>query len=111
MAGVSVVTNFNHLPQIAQKLPVRRRVSMQRRGEQMVQIARNRSRVDTGAMRDGWEWTESNTGGRLHNEVAHTSFNEYGTRNMSAQPMARPAAEQVFPLIVKDFTDDSMWLP
>jgi HK97 gp10 family phage protein len=111
MAGITVRVNKNSFPAIAKNLPVKGRVVTQRRGDQMVDIARNHSRVDTGAMRDGWKWTESNTGGRLHNEVEHTSFNEYGTRYMSAQPMARPAAEQVFPLIIEDFKDDKMYSP
>ena len=111
MAGVSVIERFNHLPAIAQKYPVRRRVVMQRRGQQMVEIAQRLSRVDTGEMQRGWEWHETNSGGNLQNAVPHTVFNEYGTRYMSAQPMARPAAEQVFPLIVEDLANESMWLP
>jgi len=93
----------NQLPAIAQKLPIARRTIVARRGEEMREIAARLSRVDTGDMRDGWAFRETNNGGVLENDVPHTVHNEYGTVNMSAQPMARPAAEQTFPRILDDF--------
>lgn len=100
---VTVKLTKNRLPEIAQQLPVARRVILARRGDEMRAGAARRSRVDTGDMRDGWEWRETNEGGYLTNEVPHTVFNEYGTRHMSAQPMARPAFDEVAPKIVDDF--------
>lgn len=108
--GVRVVVTKNNLPAIAAKLPVARRVILARRGPEMVEIAKRLSRYDASNtepghkhMRDGWEWHETNSGGALDNDVEHTVHNEYGTVHMSAQPMARPAAEQVLPRIVDDF--------
>lgn len=101
--GVSIKIIRNDLPAIAAKLPVARRVILGRRGQEMVEIAKRLSRVGTGEMRDGWEWRETNSGGALENDVEHAVYNEYGTVNMSAAPMARPAAEDVFPKIQDDF--------
>lgn len=61
----------------------------------MVRIAQENSRVDSGTMRAGWEDEEiSALEGRVFNLVAWTVHNEYGTIHMSAQPMLRPAVEQ-----------------
>lgn len=55
------------------------------------------SRVDTGEMRKGWtrrrigHWSRGQAGYRVFNPVEHAIYNEFGTRNMSAQPMLRPA--------------------
>ncbi|MDQ3540918.1 MAG: hypothetical protein M3440_09535 [Chloroflexota bacterium] len=95
----------NDLPAIAARLPIARRTIVARRGAEMVQIAQSRSRVDTDEMRKGWAFRETSNGGVLENNVPHTVHNEYGTYKMSAQPMARPAAEQVFPKIIQDFAD------
>lgn len=60
--------------------------------------AARRSRVDTGAMRDGWATVmDSPTSGTVVNEVEHTSYNEWGTVHMSAQPMLTPAVESARP--------------
>lgn len=59
-------------------------------------IAKEKSRVDTGAMRAGW--TFSMVGPKraiVGNAQEHSVYNEYGTRHMSAQPMIRPAIVQV----------------
>lgn len=57
--------------------------------------AQSLSRVDTGAMKNGWQTEmESDVSGALYNAVAHVVHNEYGTVRMAAQPMARPALEQ-----------------
>jgi hypothetical protein len=55
---------------------------------------RQRSRVDTGEMRDGWqsEMTDD-VSGEVYNEVPHTVHNEYGTRHMPAQPMLAPSVD------------------
>jgi HK97 gp10 family phage protein len=65
--------------------------------------AKKRSRVDTGTMRGGWQ---SHQGGRFEwivfNPVHYTIYNEYGTIYMSAQPMLRPAIEEVRPGFERD---------
>lgn len=59
--------------------------------------AMERSRVDTGQMRGGWDAVSEGLHGEVINPVEHTIFNEYGTVHMSAQPMAGPAAEEERP--------------
>lgn len=55
---------------------------------------KERSRVDTGQMRDGWETVSHGPlAAEVINAVGHVVFNEYGTEDMEAQPMAVPAAE------------------
>lgn len=57
--------------------------------------AKEKSRVDTGAMRGGWQHrATSSMEGVVFNLVSYTIYNEYGTVNMSAQPMLRPAIEE-----------------
>ena len=57
--------------------------------------AARRSRVDTGAMRGGWTPKMNNaTSATVRNSQKYALHNEYGTTKMSAQPMARPAAEE-----------------
>jgi len=64
-------------------------------------IAKQRSRVDTGAMRSGWQATSiSDLVWDVINPLEHAIYNEFGTRGMAAQPMARPAAVEVFPQLV-----------
>lgn len=54
-----------------------------------------RSRVDTGQMRAGWAVeVTAPTEGVVYNPVEHTIFNEFGTVNMSAQPMVGPSVEE-----------------
>lgn len=103
--SVRVRVTKNQFGSIANKLPIARRAILGKRGVEMVNIARQHSRIDTGDMIQGWQWNDTNAGGILFNDVEHTIYNEYGTVHMSAQPMARPAAEQVFPLIEQDFAD------
>lgn len=60
--------------------------------------AKERSRVDTGQMREGWETVEHGPHEReVVNPVEHTIHNEFGTVNSPAQPMATPAAEAARP--------------
>lgn len=64
--------------------------------------AKARSRVDTGAMRNGWESKPATDAGdaiygEVSNAVEYTIHNEYGTWKMSAQPMGRPALAEVGP--------------
>lgn len=106
MAGtIRIRIGANRLPDIARILPEAADVVVNRKhGPAMAEGAARRSRVDTGEMRDGWRWEATGRGtGQLINEVDHTVYNEYGTRNMSAQPMARPAFEEEAPQIIEDF--------
>lgn len=65
--------------------------------------AKARSRVDTGNMRNGWTTERvSNAARMVYNPVHYTIHHEYGTRYMSAQPMLRPAVEEVRPQLIAD---------
>ena len=94
MAGIKMVTQFNHFGPIAKQLPVSTKVITHKHSENIVQGCKRRSRVDTGEMRDGWHLEETRSGFQVVNDVEHTSYNEYGTRYMSAQPMLRPSVEE-----------------
>lgn len=62
-----------------------------------------RSRVDTGQMQRGWQ--SEVTGyheGTVYNMVEHTYYNEYGTVNMTAQPMLAPAIEEIEPYMLEE---------
>jgi valyl-tRNA synthetase len=68
----------------------------------IVAECQERSRVDTGAMKNGWQADfEDELHGAAVNNVAHVVPNEYGTVNMAAQPMATPAAEHARPGFVE----------
>lgn len=57
--------------------------------------AKARSRVDTGAMRDGWQSQMiASMEGIVYNLIEYTVYNEFGTIFMSAQPMLQPAIEE-----------------
>lgn len=106
--SVRVRVSKNDFGAIANKLPIARRAILGKRGVEMLNIARRLSRYDETNttekhMVEGWEIVETNAGIILQNDVPHTVHNEYGTHKMDAAPMARPAFEQVSPLIVRDF--------
>jgi HK97 gp10 family phage protein len=68
--------------------------------------AKMRSRVDTGNMRDSWTHESVGRFSRIvYNPVYYTIFNEYGTIYMAAQPMIRPALEEVTPQFIKEVRD------
>jgi hypothetical protein len=63
-----------------------------------------RSRVDTGAMRSGWQCVIEKGGDSVYatisNGVLYTVHNEYGTWKMAAQPMAIPSLDENTPAFV-----------
>lgn len=78
-------------------------VAVKRCCERIETGAKARSRVDTGAMRAGWQ--HQMTGekeGIVFNLVEYTVYNEFGTIFMSAQPMLQPAIEEAKEPFVKD---------
>lgn len=59
---------------------------------------KERSRVDTGQMRDGWQAEQiGHIAWEVFNPVEHTIYNEFGTVDMSAQPMLHPAVDEARP--------------
>lgn len=60
--------------------------------------SKGRSRVMTGNMRGGWQHKAMGPyEGMVFNLVDYTLYNEFGTVNMSAQPMLRPSVEDERP--------------
>lgn len=60
--------------------------------------SKGRSRVMTGNMRGGWQHQIMGPyEGMVFNLVDYTIYNEFGTVNMSAQPMLRPSVEDERP--------------
>lgn len=62
--------------------------------DRIVAGARQRSRVDTGEMRDGWQRRVINQyAAEVVNPVEHAVYNEFGTVHLPAQPMLAPSVE------------------
>jgi len=86
----------SRLPALAVKIRTGLPLIVQKTGSDAEAIARQLSRVDTGAMQGGWSFKMTGpTRGILGNSQEHAIYNEFGTRRMSAQPMVRPAIQQV----------------
>jgi hypothetical protein len=96
MAGlkVSVTVTSNRLPALAAAYPQRAGREVRTALFNIEAGCKQRSRVDTGAMRAGWQSQMTGpTEGEVFNPIEYTPHNEWGTVNMSAQPMAHPAAD------------------
>ena len=68
--------------------------------------AKGRSRWKTGNMRGGW--TAEILGrhrGVVFNLVEYTIYHEYGTVNMSAQPMLAPAVAKYEPMLLDELKE------
>lgn len=66
--------------------------------------AKERARVDTGAMKGGLKASEETPlVYHVTGHADHTIYNERGTRYMSAQPMLRPAAFEAEPKFIAAF--------
>lgn len=91
----------NRIPQIMVELQGELAACVQRAGFRVEAGAKRRARVDTGYMRGQIRWIrESPYSGRVIGGAEYTVFNEFGTVNMSAQPMFVPAAEEVRPIFI-----------
>jgi HK97 gp10 family phage protein len=93
--GFDIDIKFNYLPTIGEDVTEDMSGVVKKTTLNVESGAKQKSRVDTGQMRGGWnsEFPDPLTG-IVSNPVEHTIHNEFGTRHMSAQPMIRPAAEE-----------------
>jgi hypothetical protein len=92
--SVSVRVESNRLPALAAAYPERAGREVRTALFNIEAGCKQRSRVDTGAMRAGWQSQMTGpTEGEVSNPLEYTIFNEVGTVNMPAQPMAHPAAD------------------
>lgn len=100
MATTRVV--FDTFPERKTLLRAALPAELERAAAEIAELATAASRVGpSGEMSQGWQHRmESPTKAVVYNDVWYSLFHEYGTVRMAAQPMARPAAEQVFPSIV-----------
>lgn len=65
--------------------------------------AKARSRWKSGAMRGGWQTVRLGAFERIvWNPIHYTIYNEYGTIDMSAQPMLRPSIEETMPDFIRE---------
>jgi hypothetical protein len=100
MAGitVSVQVASNRLGALAAAYPQRAGRIVRETGFEIEAGCKQRSRVDTGDMRNRWRFEQTGPAeGEVVNDSDHVLPNEYGTRFMSAQPMAHPAADAARP--------------
>lgn len=93
-SNVKVEIRWDNIPSFLRELPRVVRRASRESAENIRMGAALRSRVATGAMKAGWRVTEDREGLTVDNPVPYTIFNEYGTVNMSSQPMLTPAVEE-----------------
>jgi HK97 gp10 family phage protein len=97
MANVTATLRSN-LGEIARTMEAKAQVIVDKTAADIEAGAKIRSRVDTGAMKASWTVVPVGPAhSEVRNGVEYVIYNEYGTRHMSAQPMAVPAAEQARP--------------
>lgn len=104
------VTLRSQIPQIIATAEAETQGATLKAAQNIVRIAKDRSREDTGAMKAGWEYRkapESKTY-EVFNAVRYTVFNEYGTIHMAAQPMLTPAIAETRLEYPKDIR--SIWV-
>jgi phosphosulfolactate synthase (CoM biosynthesis protein A) len=97
-SSVKLTLGFAPLASAVQSAVVQ---GMQHAGEDGKQIAQSLARVDTGEMRESIDFTVEDSGAVVSLTLSvgtdHGLVNETGSSKMSAQPMIRPAADQIGP--------------
>jgi HK97 gp10 family phage protein len=91
------------IPEIVALMNAETSRAVQRAGFMIEAEAKSRARFDTGYMRSQIRWTPYDRfSGEVIGGAHYTIHNEYGTTNMSAQPMFLPATEIVRPKFEAD---------
>lgn len=85
----------SRIPEITSQASLAAQRAVELAGQEIEFEARQRARKDTGDMAAGIEWKPAKGGmsGRVVGKDFKTHWHEYGTVNMSAQPMLIPAVE------------------
>lgn len=102
----------SHLDAIARRARRRSSAAVKRAAREIVAGAAERSRVDTGDMKRGWQIDEDASSTYevfVINPVWYAHFHEFGTVRKSARPMAIPAtrdAEGRFELALREAWDE-----
>lgn len=100
---MAVIRFIDRFPEIIVAANSATAAALDKAAADLVSGAQMRSRVDTGTMRRGWTAESLNRFTRIvYNPVYYTIFNEYGTIFMAAQPMIRPALEEVTPRFIEE---------
>ncbi len=101
-----IIRYLNRIPEIIVTANSRTVAALDRGANNIETRAKGYSRVDTGTMRNGWQTAKlSNQARVVYNTVYYTIHNEYGTINMEAQPMLRPAIEETMPELIQDIKE------
>lgn len=87
------VTVESRFPQIIAIAEAHTQGASLRAAQNITRIAKDHSRVESGAMKAGWQYRRAPASKtyEVFNMVEHTIFNEHGTVNMAPQPMLAPA--------------------
>lgn len=100
MPKVQTFITKNKLPGMADRLPQEITLSLDELQDQIVLYAKAFAPVDTGYMRDHIEKTKSGVVSR----APYSSYVEYGTYKMRAQPFMRPALSAAAPGLPRYFS-------
>jgi hypothetical protein len=93
MAEIPILTS--RIPEILAEAEAKTAIVVQKTAHDIEAGCKVRSRVDTGEMRNAWAVeTLGAEEALVYNPVEHSIFNEFGTVNMSAQPMLTPSVEE-----------------
>ncbi len=95
LIGVRVKVDTSRLQGVISRLPGAADKAAEMTADEIVVRAKALARVDTGEMRDSIQKVGGGSIWAVIATAAHSIFNEYGTRFMSAQPFMVPAAEAV----------------
>lgn len=100
---LSLQVTSNKLPAMLQRIPERTHEVV---GASLLRVqagCREKSRVDTGEMRDAWAVAFTGpTDGEVFNDTEQVIPNEYGTVHMSAQPMLAPSIDEERPRYIAE---------
>lgn len=101
-ASAKIVIKYNHLPQIAAKLPEAVGVIVRKAAFDVEANAKAVVPVDTGTLKNSIT-TEfpTKTSAIIAPHTEYAVFVEYGTRRRTAKPYMRPAAEKVAPAFLE----------
>lgn len=89
------VVLVSRLPEIIATSPMKVAAAVEKTAFDVEGGAKERSRVDTGQMKNGWTTRQiSEFESEVYNPVEHAIFNELGTSTLAAQPMLTPSVEE-----------------
>lgn len=91
---MSFVRLTSRIPSITASAEAKSALAVAKTSFDIQSECQERSRVDTGQMRNGWQVVRhGELTHEVFNSVEHTIYNELGTEAMPAQPMLTPAVE------------------